>query len=86
MKVPSEEPSHRSFQSTVVVTRFIKVAHRHAFNVSQFQSSDHSLRENFTDSEDTNPRRSHPEVFYIDVNSIPLSIVENLQSTRDCGE
>jgi hypothetical protein len=29
------------------------------------------LRENFANSEDTDPRLSHPGVFYIDVNSIP---------------
>jgi transposase len=33
------------------------------------------LRENFADS-DTDPRRSHLSFVYIDVNSIPLSIVE----------
>jgi hypothetical protein len=30
----------------------------------------------FADSENTDPRRSHPGVFYIDINSIPLSFVE----------
>jgi hypothetical protein len=40
----------------------------------------------FADSEDTDPRRSHPAVFYIDVNSIPLSIVETFSMNRTlCG-
>jgi hypothetical protein len=44
------------------------------------------LRENFADSEDTDPRRSHPGVFYIDGNSIRLSIVETFSiNQRLCG-
>jgi hypothetical protein len=44
------------------------------------------LRENYADSEDIDPRRSHPEVFYIDVNSIPLFIVETFAvNQRLCG-
>jgi hypothetical protein len=44
------------------------------------------LRENFADSEDTDPRRSHPAVFYLDINSIPLSIVETFSiNQRLCG-
>jgi hypothetical protein len=44
------------------------------------------LRENFADSEDTDPRRSHLGVFSIDVNSIPLSIVETFSiNQRLCG-
>jgi hypothetical protein len=44
------------------------------------------LRENFADSEDTDPRRSHPGVIYIDVNSPPLSIVETFSiNQRLCG-
>jgi hypothetical protein len=44
------------------------------------------LKGDFADSEDTDPRRSHPGVFYIDVNSIPLSIVETFSiNQRLCG-
>jgi hypothetical protein len=46
--------------------------------ISGTQRTEIVLRENFADSEDTDPRRSHPGVFSIDVNLIPLSIVETL--------
>jgi hypothetical protein len=40
----------------------------------------------FADSEDTDPRRSEPGFLYIDVNSIPLSIVETFSiNQRLCG-
>jgi hypothetical protein len=45
-----------------------------------------TLRESFADSEDTDPRRSYPGVFYIDVNAIPLPIVETFSiNQRLCG-
>jgi hypothetical protein len=45
-----------------------------------------TFRENFADSEDADPRRSHPGVLYIAVNSIRRSIVETFSiNQRFCG-
>jgi hypothetical protein len=52
----------------------------------RFRSYFPSLRENFANSEDTDPRRSHTAVFYIEVNSISFPIVETFSITeRLCG-
>jgi hypothetical protein len=54
--------------------------------IGNCHSAVHRLRETFADSEDTDLRRSHSGVFYIDVNSIPLFIVETFSiNQRLCG-